>query len=164
MDQHTRGGDPTVEVVQVRTAGGSQDAPPPGDRLASEAQSIGGLVSGVIKDLQDLVRAEIQLAKTELKEDATAAGKAVGAMVAGGLFGLVGFIFLMLALTYGLATWLPMWVSALIVAVLLFVVAAVLALWGKKGLSSTKLGPEQTIATLKEDQQWAKQQISSVKK
>lgn len=136
----------------------------PTDRLAGEAQTIGSLVAGVIKDLQDLVRAEIQLAKTEIKEDAAAAGKAVGAMVVGGLVGLVGFVFLMLALTYGLATWLPLWVSALIVAVALLVVAAILALWGKKELGAASLAPEQTIATLKEDQRWAKQQIRSVKR
>ncbi|MBA3415925.1 MAG: phage holin family protein [Chloroflexia bacterium] len=160
MAQHTHDGARPGGGFSAPGAPGDR----PGDRLAGEAQSIGALVGGVIKDLQDLVRAEIQLAKTELKEDATAAGKAAGAMAIGGVFGLIGFIFLMLALTYGLATWLPMWVSALIVAALLLVVAAVLALWGKKELAATKLGPEQTIATLKEDQQWAKQQLSSVKK
>jgi CHASE3 domain sensor protein len=163
MDQEMRGG--ARPVGGFRSDGGSGvPNDNPGARLTDEAQGIGALVGGVIKDLQELLRFEIQLAKTELKEDATAAGKGAGAMVVGGLIGLIGFIFLMLALTYGLATRLPMWASALIVAVLLFVVAAVLALWGKKELAATKLGPEQTIATLKEDQQWAKQQISSVKK
>lgn len=148
----------------------ADDAGPPpfgdggGERLKQEAEGIGSLVSGVVKDLQDLFRAEIQLAKTELKEDAQATGKAAGAMVAGGVVGLVGFVFLMLAATYALALALPLWLSALIVAVVLIVVAAVLALWGKKELAATKMGPEQTIATLKEDQAWAKQQISSVKR
>lgn len=143
--------------------------PPPfgnggGERLKHEAEGIGSLVSGVVKDLQDLFRAEIALAKTELKEDAQATGKAAGAMVGGGVVGLVGFIFLMLAATYALAMALPMWASALIVAAALIVVAAVLVMWGKKELAATKMGPEQTIATLKEDQAWAKQQISSVRK
>jgi len=156
MDQHTDGG--------RQPADGPRDATASRRRLTEEAQSISALVNGVIKDLQDLLRAEIQLAKTELKEDATAAGAAAGAMVAAGLFGLIGLIFLLLTLMYGLATRLPLWASALIVAVLLLVVAAVLALWGKNKLAATEFGPEQTIATLKEDQQWAKQQISSVRK
>ncbi len=160
MDHQTKDGAQPVGGFQGTGHAGES----PGKRLTSEAQGIGTLVGGVIKDLQDLLRAEVQLAKTELKEDAMAAGKAVGAMVGGGLFGLIGFIFLMLALTFGLATWLPLWASALIVAVLLFIIAAVLALWGKKELAATKLGPEQTIATLKEDQEWAKQQINSVRK
>lgn len=132
--------------------------------LKYEAQGIGALVSGVVSDLQDLFRAEIKLAKTELKEDAQATGKAAGAMVGGGVIGLLGFVFLLLAVMYALALVLPMWASALIVAVVLFVVAAGLVMWGKKELSAAKLGPQQTIATLKEDQQWARQQISSVRK
>jgi VIT1/CCC1 family predicted Fe2+/Mn2+ transporter len=155
--------------MQGRVGDDYSGQPPPfgnggAERLKQEAEGIGGLVSGVVKDLQDLFRAEIQLAKTELKEDAVATGKAAGAMVAGALVGLIGFIFLMLAVTYALALALPMWLSALIVALALIAVAAVLALWGKKEIAATKLGPEQTIATLKEDQQWAKQQISSVRK
>lgn len=142
--------------------------PPFGDtgaeRLKQEAEGIGALVSGVVSDLQDLFRAEIALAKTELKEDAQATGKAAGMMVGGGVVGLVGFIFLMLAATYALALALPLWASALIVAAVLIVVAAVLVMMGKKELSATKLGPEQTIETLKEDQEWAKQQINSVRK
>lgn len=142
--------------------------PPFGDtgaeRLKQEAEGIGALVSGVVSDLQDLFRAEIALAKTELKEDAQATGKAAGMMVGGGVVGLVGFIILMLAATWALALVLPLWLSALIVAAVLFVVAAVLVLMGKKELSATKMGPEQTIATLKEDQEWAKRQISSVRK
>lgn len=140
------------------------DEGPPTERLQREAESLGTLVSGVVQDLQDLVRAEIRLAKTELKEDAAAAGKAVGSMVAGGVVGLVAFIFLMLAVTYLLAIWLPLWVSAGIVALALGVVAAILVVSGKNKLSQTNLAPEQTIATLKEDQEWAKRQINSVKR
>lgn len=155
--------------MQGYARGDDAGQPPPfGDggpeRLKQEAEGIGALVSGVVKDLQDLFRAEIQLAKTELKEDAAATGKAAGAMVAGALVGLIGFIFLMLAATYALDEVLPGWLAALIVAVALLAVAAVLALWGKKELAATKMGPEQTIATLKEDQAWAKRQISSVRK
>jgi uncharacterized membrane protein YqjE len=143
--------------------------PPPfgetaGERLKSETEGLGSLVSGVVSDLQELVRGEIALARTEIKEDAQAAGKAVGAMAAGGVLALVGFVFLMLAATYALALVLPLWASALIVAVFLLIVGAVAALWGKKQLDSANLGPDQTIESLKEDSEWAKRQINSVKK
>ncbi|HEU5433156.1 MAG TPA: phage holin family protein [Thermomicrobiales bacterium] len=144
------------------------DGPPPGgmprERLAREAESLGALVSGLLQDLQDLVRAEIALAKAELKDDATTAGKAAGTLAAGGVVGLVAFIFLMLAVTFVLAIWLPLWVSALIVAVVLGIVAAILVMRGKQSLSQANLAPEQTIATLKEDQAWAKRQINSVRR
>lgn len=142
-------------------------APPPrvdGDSLRSEAEGIGSIISGLLKDLQDLVRAEVQLAKTELREDASAAGKAIAAIAGGALVGLVGFIFIMLAVTYLLNRWFPDWVSALIVGVVLALVALMLVMNGKSKLSAASLKPEQTIATLKEDQEWAKHQINSVKR
>lgn len=143
--------------------------PPPlggaaGERLKSETEGIAALLAGVVRDLQELVRAEIALAKTEMKEDAQSAGKAVGAMVAGGLVGLVGFVFLMGAAMWALALVLPLWASALVVGVVLAAVAAALALWGKKELAAANMAPERTIETLKEDQAWARRQISSVKR
>ena len=119
----------------------------------------------MLKDLQDLVRGEIKLARTELTEDAKQAGRGIAMLAAGAIVGLVGFIFLALAATYALDTWLDnMWLSALIVAAVLVVIAAVLASIGKSRLSAGNLKPEQTIESLKEDQEWAKQQMNSVKR
>ena len=133
--------------------------------LAGAPEGLGSLITGVIKDLQDLVRAEIQLAKTEVKEDATAAGKGIAYIAAGALIGLVGFIFLMLAATYLLNEWIEeLWISAGIVALALLLIAAILASSGRSKLRAGNLKPEQTIETLKEDQAWAKQQINSVKR
>jgi hypothetical protein len=144
------------------------DAGPPGrfeaTRPAAEPEGVGSLIAGLIKDLQDLVRAELKLAQTEIKEDVAAAGKGIGVVAAGALVGLVAFIFLMLALTYLLAIWLPMWVSAGLVGVVLAVAAAVALSAGRNQLKAANFVPEQTIATLKEDQAWAKQQINSVTK
>ncbi len=144
-------------------------AGPPGgyqsDRSPGEGEGLGSLISGTIKDLQELMRAEVQLAKTELKEDAAAAGRGIAVIAAGAVVGLVGFIFLMLALTYLLNEWIEeLWVSAGIVALGLLVVAAILAQVGRSRLSAADLKPERTIETLKEDQRWAKQQIDSVKR
>ncbi len=137
-----------------------------GSGASSEGgEGIGSLVSGLLKDLQDLVRAEIQLAKTELKEDATGAGKGIGAIGAGVFVGLVGFFYLIFAVIHLLDKALEeLWLSAGIVSLVLLAIAAMLALSGRKKLQASSLKPDQTIETLKEDQQWAKQQISSVKK
>jgi len=135
-----------------------------GDSAKGEAEGLGTLISGLLKDLQDLVRAEVQLAKTEIQEDATKAGRAIAIIAGGALIGLVGFVFVMLAVMYGLNRWFPDWVSALIVGVVLALAALMLAMNGKSKLSAASLKPEQTIESLKEDQAWAKQQINSVKK
>ena len=132
--------------------------------LAGAPEGLGSLISGVIKDLQDLLRAEIQLARTEIKEDATAAGKGIAFLVAGALIGLVAFFFLMLAASYFLDKYVDRWAGPLIVAAALGLIAAILALSGRSKLRARNLKPEQTIETLKEDQQWAKQQINSAKR
>jgi len=125
---------------------------------------IGAMLGGLLKDLQDLVRGEVALAKAEIKEDVSTAGKGVAAIATAAFFGLTGFIFLMLGLTYLLNIWMRMWIAASVVGVLLVVIAAVLGISGKKKLSASSLKPDQTIDSLKEDQQWAKAQISSVKR
>ena len=127
-------------------------------------EGLGTLISGVIKDLQDLLRGEIKLAKAELKEEAASAGKGIGYIAAGAFVGLVGFIVLMLAVTWLLDKWVQQWLAAGIVAVALLLVAAILAQIGRSTLRSASFKPEQTIETLKEDQAWAKQQINSVKR
>lgn len=132
--------------------------------FAGAPEGLGSLITGVVKDLQDLLRAEVQLAKTELKEDATAAGKGIGYIAAGALIGLVGFIFLMLAATWLLDKWVQQWLAALIVGAALALIAAILALSGRNQLRASNLKPEQTIETLKEDREWASQQINSVKR
>jgi len=152
------GGSPPPRAADIRYETGGQSG-------AGGEEGIGSLISGLIKDMQDLVRAEVQLAKTELTDDAKQLGAAAAMLVAGTLVGLVGLIFLMFFVMYVLADWLgELWLGALIVAAVLLAVAAILALIGKNRLSQANLKPEQTMETLKEDQQWAKQQINSVKR
>jgi uncharacterized membrane protein YqjE len=125
---------------------------------------LGTIVSGIVEDLQNIVRGEVQLAKTELKEDAGKLGKGAGMLAAGALVGLVGFIFLMLALTYLLNKSMQMWLASGIVGLALVTIAAVVAMTGKNQMSAANLKPQQTIDSVKEDQEWASHQIKSVKK
>jgi VIT1/CCC1 family predicted Fe2+/Mn2+ transporter len=127
-------------------------------------ESVGSLISGLLQDLQELVRGEVQLARTEIREDAMTAGRALGSIAAGAFVGVTGFIFLMLGVTYLINKELEMWISAGIVGAVLAIIAAVMISAGRKKLSAGNFKPEQTIETLKEDQEWAKQQMSSVKR
>ncbi len=142
----------------------STTAPGAGGPNQSNPEGLGSLVTGIVEDLQGIVRGEVLLAKTELKEDVSILGKAAASLVAGALIGLVGFIFLMLAVTYLINTQLEMWLSAGIVAVALLLIAGILVMSGKKAMSAASLKPDETIDSLKEDQEWANQQIKSVKK
>jgi uncharacterized membrane protein YqjE len=134
------------------------------DIVRGGADSLGSIVSGIVEDLQHIVRGEVQLAKTELKEEAGQMGKGAGMAGAGAFIGLVGFIFLMLGVTYLLNTWMRMWIAAGIVGLVLIIIAAILASSGKSKIQEANLTPEQTIDSLKEDQEWASRQMKSVKK
>jgi len=140
----------------------SRATPPPADRNGTE--SLGTLVTGIVADLQEVVRGEVQLAKTELTEDVSKLGKGIASIAVGALIALVGFIFLMLGVTYLLNKSLEMWISAGIVGVVLLIIGIIAALAGKKTLSAASMKPDKTIESLKEDQEWASRQIKSVTK
>jgi len=109
-------------------------------------RSLGQLVADASADLSSIMRSEIELVKVEVKNDVSQAGKGAGMFAGAAVLGLYGFGLLLLAAAWGLvAAGLPVWLGLLIVAVLLFVIAAVLALIGKKAMAKVKGKPEKTI-------------------
>lgn len=133
-------------------------------RGPESAEGIGPLLGDLLRDLQGLVRGEMALARAEIREDLARAGKGVAALAVAAIVGLTGFIFLMLGATYVLNLWVRMWIAAAIVGAVLVLIALVLGLSGKKKLSAGNLKPDQTIESMKENQEWAKQQINSATK
>jgi uncharacterized membrane protein YqjE len=121
-------------------------------------RSVGQIVGDIATDLGDLVRDELALAKTELKSEATRAGKGAGMLGGAGVAGLLTLIFVSLALAYLLDNWMPAELAALIVALLWAVAAAVLAAQGRKKLKETNPTLPTTQRTLKEDARWAQAQ------
>lgn len=157
------------DQIDPRTLGYGRDAHQRGQGggtrgSAEQQESVGSLLSGIIQDLQEMVRGEVALARTELREDAMGMGRGVATIAAGALVGVTGFIFLMLGATYLLNKWVQMWIAAAIVGVVLAVIAAIFITKGRSTLRASNLKPEQTINSLKEDKEWAKQQMSSVKR
>lgn len=122
--------------------------------------SVGDLLGRVTTDLSTLMRQEVELAKVEIKEEATKAGKASGMLAGGGAVGYLVLVFLALALMFALDAAMPIGWAALITAVLLGIVAAVLFVLGRKQFQQVNPKPEQTVETLKEDVQWAKNRSS----
>ncbi len=125
------------------------------------AKSTGELISDLVQNGKALISEELRLAKAELRVEAKKAGKAGAGFGAAGLFAhtaLLAFGAFLIALG---ALVMPVWLSALIVTVLFGAVAAGAALWAKK--RAQDIYPEQTIRTLKEDKEWAKGTMQSVK-
>lgn len=130
--------------------------PDPGS--VGETRSAGAIVGDISRDMSTLVRQEVDLAKTELKQELTQAGKGAGMFGGAGVAGHLALWFVSLALTFLLDNWMPIEVGALITAVIWGVVAAVLAARGRKEMKSANLQLPQTQTTLKEDVRWAKAQ------
>ncbi len=122
-------------------------------------QSIGSLISDLANETGLLIRQEIALAKIELTEKATSIGRNIGFLVLGGAVAYAALLALLAAIIIGLANVMAWWAAALVVAVVVGIVAAVLISKALASLKSTSIAPRQTMETLKEDAQWAKQQM-----
>lgn len=133
-------------------------SPSTDDRIAAERdaqvahQGTAELVKEAAQQVSELVRAELRLAVAEIKDKGRHAGKGAGLLGSAGLVAMYGAGALIAAVIAALALVLPLWASALIVAVVLFVVAAVLALMGRKESSqATPPVPHETVEGIKED-------------
>jgi uncharacterized membrane protein YqjE len=123
-------------------------------------RSFGELVGELSSDLSRLVRQEIELAKTETKEELSKAGQGAGMFGGAGVAGLLTLIFVSLAVMFALANAMDVGWAALIVAVVWAVVAGVLAALGRTKLRQATPPLHETAETLKEDARWAKRQTS----
>jgi xanthine/uracil permease len=126
-----------------------------------DERSLGDLFSDLSRETTTLVRQEVQLAKAELTHSATEVARGIGMLVAGGAVAYAGLLFLLLAIVFGLieAGW-DAWLSALVVGLVVIAIGAVLVLRARESLKPANLAPRRTIETLKEDQEWAKEQIT----
>jgi uncharacterized membrane protein YqjE len=122
-------------------------------------KSIGDLVAQVSSDFADLVHTQIELAKVELKDEATRAAKGAGMVGGAGVVGYLAVALLSFAAAHGLGEIMPISVGFLLVGLVWAAVAAVLAMRGKAQLKTVEPIPT-TQQTLKEDVQWARQQAS----
>ncbi|WP_436535879.1 phage holin family protein [Actinoplanes sp. HUAS TT8] len=122
----------------------------------AESTSVGELIGNISDDLSQLFRQEVELAKLELKQEATKAGKAAGMLGGAGFAGYLAVVLLSFAAVFGLDAIMPMGWAALIVAVVWAAVGAGLYVAGKKKLQTVDPVPRRTVDTLKEDAQWLK--------
>jgi len=127
---------------------------------AGSTRSVGEIVGDISKDMSTLIKQEMDLAKSELKQEVGKLGKGAGMFGGAGLAGYFTLFFLSFALTYLLDNWIPLELAALIVAFLWGAAAAVLALRGRKEIKEANPQLPTTQQTLKEDVQWAKTQKS----
>jgi len=119
--------------------------------------SLGELLSRLTNDFGDLVSTQVELAKVEIKEEVSRAGKGAGMLTGAGLVAYLAVTLLSFAAAWGLAEVMPEGFAFLIVGVVWAIVAGVLYSTGRKELGAVRV-PPQTKASIEEDIEWAKQQ------
>ncbi len=129
-------------------------------QMRNEA-SLGDLFSDLVRETSTLVRQEIQLAKAELTESATEAGRGIASLVVGGAVAYAGFLAVLAAIILALAeAGVSWWLAALMVGVVVLIVGYILISRARSALQPANLMPRRTIETLKEDKEWAQEQNS----
>jgi hypothetical protein len=125
--------------------------------MAAGIRSIPEILHDVLANIQDIVRAEVRLAKAELGEELTAARSGGLLVGAGAVAAIFSALFLLLACVYALGRVMPNWAAALIVAAAVGIAAAVILSLGLKRFKTIQAAPK-TAASLKENVRWARQQ------
>jgi len=122
------------------------------------SRSIADVLQDILANVQTIIRSEVRLAKAEVTEEATKAGRAGGMMAGGAVAGLFTVWLLLLTILYALATVMPIWGAALILFAVMGAVTAILLTAGKKRLKAVHATPEKTVETIKENVEWVKSQ------
>jgi hypothetical protein len=137
--------------------------------MTTDARNGARGLTAILRDLTEsgvtLVRDEIRLARLEIGDVIAGIGRGTGLVATGAVLLLLGTLAFIAGLVLLVGDqWLPSdryWLAALIV----MLIAGGLAMWlGKRGLklvSPSHLAPRETVKTLKEDQEWLKQQLTS---
>ena len=124
--------------------------------MVASIRSIPEILKDVLTNIQEIVRAEVRLAKAELGEELSRARSGGLLIGVGAVAAILSALFLLLACVYVLGRVMPNWAAALIVAAVLGVAAAVTLGLGLKRFKTIQATPK-TAASLQENVRWAKE-------
>lgn len=139
-------GPDTPGVVPPRQSAGWEPVSEPaaGQHGDPTGLSVGELVAEVSRDLSTLVRQEVELAKAEAMQTARRAGKGAGMLGGAAYAAGITLLFVSIAIWWWLGDLIGLGWSALVVAALWAIVAAVLASRGRTELREAPGMPETT--------------------
>ena len=124
--------------------------------MAVGNRTIPEILQDVLTNFQDIVRAEMRLAKAELTEELGAARSGAILVGVGAVAAIFSTLFALLACVYALGRVMPDWAAALVVAAAVGLAAAVTLSLGLKRFKTIQAAPK-TAASLQENVRWAKQ-------
>ncbi len=130
-------------------------------RMATKASepTLGDLFTALSQNFSTLMREEFRLAQAELKQKGKKALSGIISLSIGGFIAYAGFLMLLVAAIIGLAYWIELWLSALIVGAVVAIIGAIMISSGLGKLRNIDPTPHQTVETLQEDKEWIKRQV-----
>lgn len=124
-----------------------------------ENASLRAVLEDVLRDVTNIMHAEVRLARAEIKDDLRNTGKAAGMFGAAGLCGLLCAASLVACLISGFALIMPVWLAALLAALFLACMGGAFYGGGRARMRDAKPPLEETRQGLRRDTEWVKQQI-----
>jgi len=131
-----------------------------GDELR-QSESIPQLIRDLANNLSTLFSKELALAKAEVREAADDAKKGVAAIAGGAGLAFGGLLFVLLAIMFGIATKLSLWLSALIVGVVALGIGYAMIKAAQSKLKPASFVPERTAESVRKDTETAKRAVQS---
>lgn len=122
-------------------------------------RSITTLLSDLASETILLIRQEMALLKAELQEKFNRLGQGATALGIGALIAYSGWLVLLAAAVLGLATVLPAWLAALIVALVALAIGGALVLIGRNRFDADSLLPRRSLRSLREDEAWLRERL-----
>ena len=128
--------------------------------MASTDQSFRSLISELVREITDLFRQELRLARAETGEKITQVQSGAISLLAGMLIAFVALIVLAQAMVIGLSNFVEPWLAAVIVAAVLAIIGLFLVRAGQSSLKPDNLMPERTMRTIREDKDMLVEKVS----
>jgi len=124
----------------------------------SDGRSIKQILQDIVNHVGDIMRSELRLARTEVRQDVTHYAKTSAFIGVAGILAFYAGGLVLLSAVYALQDVMPSWLAALLIGVAVGTVAAILYMTGRKKLAKASLRPDKTIQTLEDNVTWFKRQ------
>jgi Putative Actinobacterial Holin-X, holin superfamily III len=124
-----------------------------------QERTVAGLFGDLARETSRLFRQEMALAKAELVGKVRQLGAGAVEIAIGGFILYAGLLVLLEAAVFGLALVLPIWAAALIVGGVAVLLGGILLLKGRADVGPRALVPDRTLRSLREDAEWAREQM-----
>jgi fatty acid desaturase len=120
---------------------------------------ISRIIEDILRHVGEIIRSEVRLVQTEIRQDFCDVKKAGSYLAAAGVACMFALGFLLLAAVYGLSTIMPPWLAAIAVGVVVGIVGVALLTKGLHLLKDTSMTPDRTIQSLEDNLKWFKKHV-----